>query len=298
MKAQLKTLRRHIRRFLGSEAEIARLEKQQQMLKEVISLLRYSVLDTERVKSSITYVRCSEIISLLTPMDVKDGNFIRVGRNNDGGYVMLDNFDNKSVSAAYSFGISNDVSWDEAMAARGVEVYMFDHTITKLPKDNPKFHFFRKGVTGYLKSEHVETLSDLLIKNGHAESNDLILKMDVEACEWDVFLQTPSSVIDQFAQIVIELHELCPVRGDAHHRAVVDSLSKINLTHQSIHVHANINCTPIWIGGKILPDLMEITFIRRKDVEGRLVENTRMFPTALDQPTYEGLPDLQLGYFR
>ena len=298
MKAQLKALRRQVRRFLGIESQAAKLERQQQLLLEALSLLKYSVIDLDKVRSSITYQRCAEIVALLTPMDVEGGRYIRVGRDNDGGYVMLDNFTGSTTEAAYSFGISNDVSWDEAMAARGIDVFMFDHTIAGLPKTHPRFHFTRSGVTGYVQGPDLDTLSNLMRKNQHTTARNLILKMDVEACEWDVFHETPSSVIDQFSQITIEMHELCPTRGDAHHQGVVAALRKLNLTHQCVHVHANINCTPIWIADKMLPDLMEITYVRRSDVEGRLIPNQRRFPTPLDQPTYEGMPDLDLGYFR
>lgn len=35
-------------------------------------------------------------------------NFVRLGKHNDGGYIMVDNFTAGGV--AYSFGISDDVS--------------------------------------------------------------------------------------------------------------------------------------------------------------------------------------------
>ncbi|EHR70151.1 hypothetical protein BurJ1DRAFT_1279 [Burkholderiales bacterium JOSHI_001] len=298
MKELLKRFRHHVRKFIGVEAQMARLEKQQQLLLETLSLLRHSVIDSNAVKSTETYRQCAEIVALLSPMDVEGARYVRVGRQNDGGYVMVDNFSGDTVDAAYSFGINDDVSWDTAVAQRGIDVFMFDHTIDALPAAHPRFHFRRLGVTGAVQGPDLRTLTEHIRENGHAQSRRLILKMDVEACEWDVFQQTPSEVIEQFSQIVMEVHELCPTRGPAHHDAVVQSLRKLNLTHQCVHVHANINCTPLWIGDKVLPDLMEVTCVRRSDVQGRLVENRRTFPTALDQPTYAGLPDLNLGYFR
>ena len=82
------------------------------------------------VRASAAYKRCAELISLLMPMDVAGGSYVRVGRPFDGGYVMLDNFSGNSKAAAYSFGISNDVSWDEAIAARAIDVFLFDQSLS------------------------------------------------------------------------------------------------------------------------------------------------------------------------
>lgn len=56
--------------------------------------------------------------------------FCRIGRDYDGGYLMLNVFHG---NIAYSFGINDDVSWDEDVANRGYEVYLYDHTIDALP---------------------------------------------------------------------------------------------------------------------------------------------------------------------
>ena len=71
-------------------------------------------------------------------MDVLGAKYRRVGRDFDGGYVMLDDFSSQKFDAAYSFGINDDVSWDEAMAALGMDIFMYDHTIEKLPKQGKK----------------------------------------------------------------------------------------------------------------------------------------------------------------
>ncbi len=87
---------------------------------------------------------------------------------------------------------------------------MYDHTIDKLPKYHSRFHFFKEGVTGDPDEAGLETLSNLLRRNGHQASQNLLLKMDIEGYEWAVFEETPSAVIGQFSQIVIELHGLNP----------------------------------------------------------------------------------------
>lgn len=44
----------------------------------------------------------------MEPYELVGFEKIRVGRNNDGGYVMVDDFD--GIEAAYSIGINDDVS--------------------------------------------------------------------------------------------------------------------------------------------------------------------------------------------
>ena len=127
---------------------------------------------------------------------------------------------------------------------------------------------------------------------------NLIMKMDVEGCEWDIFSETPSEIINQFSQMVVEFHGLSPFIEESKHQTIICTLQKINLTHQCIHVHANsYPGVPAMIGGLVLPPLLEVTFIRRSDFEDRLIENKRQFPTELDQPTIAGWPDILLRRF-
>jgi len=297
----LRTLISFVRRLLGIE-HIKQHLKQQQKLHQLTLLtlrnaIKYSQMDPKTVADTTEYKRSAEIVSLLSPMDVAGGKYTRVGRDYDGGYVMLDGNQINKVDAAYSFGISDDVSWDEAIAKRGIDVYMYDHTISKLPKKHPKFHFYNTGVTGRNKEKSLKTLRRLILENGHSECKSLLLKMDIEGCEWDVLEETSTDVISQFTQIVIEFHGLTQAVFSEKHLSIVNALQKINQTHQSIHVHANGTSTPLWISDLVLPDVLEVTYIRRNDVKEKLTMNTRQFPTELDRPTFEYLPEISLGRF-
>ena len=269
----------------------------QQLLLVFGNALQYSQADPEKVKTTTTYKRCAEIISLLSPMEVKDGKYVRVGSNYDGGYVMLDDFQNEKVDAAYSFGIGNDISWDEAIASHGIDVFMYDHTIDRLPQNHAKFHYFKTGVTGYEKGADTKTLGELIIENGHTMCKNLIMKMDIEGCEWDIFKEATSEVINQFSQIVIEFHGLSFVVYDQRCLSIINVLKKINQSHQSIHVHANATGIPLWVGKLVLPAVLEVTYIRRADVKNKLIANTRQFPTEIDQPNFVNWPDIYLGSF-
>jgi hypothetical protein len=275
---------------------------QQQMERRVQKMLltlgnegKYFLSDFKKVKSSISYKRCAEIIALLSPMEIPGAKCVRVGKNYDGGYVMVDDFQ-KKIDAAYSFGISNDVSWDEEIADRGVDVFMYDHTIRQLPKLHPRFHYFKTGVTGLKKRAGLKTLGELIAKNGHMACKNLILKMDIESCEWDVLNEVAQDAMNQFSQIVVEFHGFTIFDG-VKHKMFVDVLGKINQTHQSFHVHANNLGHPFWIADLVLPETLEVTYVRRIDYRDRFAKNVRQFPTEIDQPNVEDLPDIYLGDF-
>ena len=62
------------------------------------------------------------ISKLLIPVDVVNGKKIRLGRNHDGGYVLIDegNFDK-----LYSYGIGDDISFETAFVNRSpVDAYL------------------------------------------------------------------------------------------------------------------------------------------------------------------------------
>jgi len=281
----------------GHRELLKELKMQKHELDKVTSYIEFAALDTKRMKESDKYRNFHEIIPLLSPVDISGAKYRRLGRNYDGGYVMLDDFNSHHIEAAYSFGISDDVSWDEAIAEFKIDVFMYDHTIEFLSKEHSRFRFFKKGVTGDLHATNLETLSTIIAQNGHQKAQNLILKMDIEGSEWGVFQETPSDVINQFSQIVIELHGLDPSGSSENVAKILSVLKKINQTHQSVHVHAN-GCSEIsWLGEQALPHLLEVTYVRRADYAGRFVPNERTFPTKLDRPTFPWLPDVALGTF-
>ena len=121
---------------------------------------------------------------MLQTKQIVNKDLVRLGADNDGGYVMCEDF--KNSKTAYGFGIGNDVSWDEHIASYGINVYMYDPTIEKLPKCNNRFHFYKLGIAAEDSiKDRMCSLETLMIINGHESAEKLILKMDVEGAEWD-----------------------------------------------------------------------------------------------------------------
>jgi Methyltransferase FkbM domain len=236
------------------------------------------------------------ILSLVSPMDVVGGNLVRMGCPNDGGYVLLESGLREAV--AYSLGIAGDVSWDLEMAGLGCQIYQYDHTIEALPQEHPAFHWFRIGIAAQDSADGTMCRLDTLItRNGHAGRNDLVLKMDIEGSEWDLFEAMPVETLRQFSQIVMEMHHFAVAAnhpsGLLYLKKFEAVLRKLDATHQAVHIHANNNGALAIIGGTIIPDLLEMTYVRRSDHQ--FVECRRIFPTPLDMPNMPQAPDYFLG---
>jgi hypothetical protein len=182
------------------------------------------------------------------------------------------------------------------MAERGFEVFMYDHTIEALPAQHPNFHFFPVGICGDNGGDRLRRLRALIEANGHASQGDMVLKMDVEGAEWDVFADMEIATLESFAQIVVELHWLDEVDRDDLYSKMKTSLSKLVASFAPVHVHGN-NCSDLAIvGGIAVPQVLEVTFVRRADFS--TVRSSKLFPTTLDVPNRLGYPDLHLGSFR
>ena len=178
------------------------------------------------------------IYQLLKPKDVLGKKKVRIGNEGDGGYILLNDFAN--IKIAYSFGIKDEISFDKGLADKNIDIFMYDHTISQLPYTNPKFHWEKIGLTEEKgKYNNFKTLDELLKENGHTIERNMILKIDIEGSEWDIFSNINEDILKQFKYIITELHF-----NDAIESKYSQVLKKLNKTHQIFHLHCN-NCSPI-----------------------------------------------------
>lgn len=236
--------------------------------------------------------RARTVLGLLRPMDVLCGRLVRRGRDNDGGYIMLDRGDSDGI--AYSLGISDDVSWDLDMALLGYTVFQYDHSIPGPPVANPKFRFARTGIAAEPSADGTfQTLDALIASNGHTARSDMILKMDIEGSEWHVLPALSAGRRRLFSQILLEMHGFVHLDDDAHYDKVVSALHTLNADHQCVHVHANNYGWIGMLGGVMLPDTLEVTYVRRSEYS--FGPCFRSFPTDLDMPCDRTRADIFLG---
>lgn len=215
---------------------------------------------------------------------------VRTGRENDGGYILLNDFHPGGI--AYSFGINDDVSWDKDMASRGYDVFMYDHTINGLPEENARFHWSKFGISdGVTQDERLKTLEELIALNGHEHEHDMILKMDVEGAEWGFLENVKPKTLSQFTQILFEFHGMTNPHNP---ERILNALRKINKTHQLIHIHPNNNASYISSGGKIFCNAFEASYSLREKY--MFVDDYDVnLPLELDMPDAKPIPETVLG---
>ena len=79
-------------------------------------------------------------------MEVLGYNKIRIGNKTDGGYILLN--DLKNIKISYCFWKDQEISFEKELADKNIDIFMYDHTINKLPFEISKFHWKKIGLCG------------------------------------------------------------------------------------------------------------------------------------------------------
>ena len=197
-------------------------------IKEKITLLKLMTNNNENEYKKVQECLLNDpdksycIYHLISTKDVLNKKRVLIGEKRDGGYLLLDDFNN--VHIAYSFGISTNVDFDKALADRGIDIYMYDHTIDSLPFENTKFHWRKIGICGKNRTNvNLKTLEKLIDENGHKTKKNMILKMDIEHWEWESLVDISEETLNQFNNLYYKV------------------LKKLSETHQPFYVRCNNN---------------------------------------------------------
>ena len=203
------------------------------------------------------------IYHLILPKVVVGKKRVLLGEKNDGCYVLIDDFEN--IKFAYSFGIFKNIQFDKALADKGIDVYMYDHTINSLPYENPKFHWKKIGICGANRNlTNMKTLEQLIEENGHINEKNMILKMDIEHWEWEAILNLKEETLKQFKYIAVEYHfEDKNYYKDEH--LYYNVIKKISKTHQAFYARCNGDRSKkINFGNNRICFIMEVSYIIKK----------------------------------
>lgn len=247
----------------------------------------------ETISSPALQREIVDVLRLLEPKAVADFQKVRVGSAGDGGYVQID--DLHGVSHALSFGISDNDDWDLELAKAGIPVEQFDHTIEKAPSSHALLHFHRKMISVEATPQSA-TLPDLVAQHSKSDNPDVILKIDIEGCEWDVFDRASDEVLSKLSQIVCEFHDLSDLRNPLFRARAARVFGKLARHFAPVHVHGNNVAGLHNVANIPVPDVLEVTFANRRRY--RLVDSSEVFPTSLDASSNPDVPDIWLGSFR
>lgn len=217
---------------------------------------------------------------------------IRIGRVNDGGYPVF-NYRLNEITGTYSYGINDDVSFELHYTRYSSSIiYMYDHTIQKLPHDHPQFYFKKEP-------GHYKNLVKHITETHNMNKNTLFLKMDIEGHEWEIFNKITVDLLSCFQQIVIEFHNIELLHGGdfAFIGMTQDDMAavfeKINTVFYLGHIHGN-NCDGI----KEIPNTVECLYIRKDLLSTTPSVETVHYPLPIiDYPNNINLPDYILDWW-
>lgn len=235
---------------------------------------------------------------------------IRVGKDNDGGYLVCENSVMNS-NTLISFGISDDFTFEEHFQKiRNVNIFAYDptvnlnfflkkflHSLIKLKlilffnqflnwinfkkffnKSKNKLFLKKIGKGGdafhdYISIENIINTNDI--------NQKIFFKIDIEGSEYRI-LNDLIKFMDRIEGLTIEFHDV-----DINIDKVLNFINKFNL--KLIHIHANNWSTH---GLNDIPSSIELSFSKKPI----LLNNNITFPHNLDQKNNPDADEIDLVF--
>ena len=237
-------------------------------------------------------VKRDEITKLISLMRIQDlgYNLIRVGADNDGGYLIPDILD--QIDTCFSPGVGKIHEFENQLNKKKINLYLADGTIDQSDIRIEKFNFLKKNLSSK-NEENETTLQSWIDDNYQNNNNNLILQMDIEGSEYEVINSTSKKYLELFKVLVIEFHFIEKLYNRLSYNIFLSSIKKILKSFHIAHIHPN-NCQGYFkVCGENLPTAIEVTFLR-KDLCLKN-KNIEKLPHDLDQKNIKALPDVYLS---
>jgi hypothetical protein len=234
----------------------------------------------------------SDVLGLIQKLRPKDwgGDMIRLGGMGDGGYVIPD--DLEGVEYCFSPGVSTTSSFENDLADLKIKSFLADYSVDSPPVTRPELVFDKKFL-GSSDRGHYMTLASWKDRYLKDYEGDMILQMDIEGCEYEVILNTPDHLLNQFRIIVMEFHELDRLFDPLCFRIISASFEKLLEYFDVVHIHPNNGCVhSVRTGDVEVPKVLEFTFLNKRRVKSTKAQS--VFPHKLDTDNFPDLPPFHL----
>ncbi len=224
-----------------------------------------SLLSPKDYKLQITPHLERNIEALISVIAPKGTNLKlkRFGGLGDGSYVLPQKYVTKGTYLI-SGGIENNNELEISLANLGVHGIQIDNSINQAPKSHKNLEF-RKVTISDSDSQTETTLSSLMKLDKREGGGRLIVKLDIEGYEWKTLAALTKSELASIDCLILELHNLSLISNSEQGKEILEVLGKIEAAGlRSIFCQANNGCLTYVLGGTLIPDNMEVTFIKMK----------------------------------
>jgi len=241
-----------------------------------------------------------KIAARLVVYDAKMNNipleFIRLGRNNDGGYVVpiaaLE-----SADALMGYGIADDISFERDFSQRFDKLsFGFDCGVQNIKTDDSRCHFCSEciGTSKYLykdqtSSGHISSFSEQL-QRLKLTNKKVFIKMDIEGAEFDVM----DDILKHMGNVTGMVLEIHIPHGNP--EKVLKTLSALNRHLVLVHLHGN-NYSDSYFDTKYssepIPKVLELTYINKNLLSFYEISKNQKHPKPIDQPSCPTLPECE-----
>lgn len=228
-----------------------------------------------------------ELLVSLYPVKTKF-NLIRVGGDNDGGYLLPN--DLSGISLCFSPGVDVTASFEKDLLARGIKSHLADASVDAPPDGLEVASFTKKYLGGCNNDTHM-TLASWMYEQ-RAFMGDFILQMDIEGGEYTTLLCTPPDVLRKFRIIAVEIHNVQTWFDPLAWPVVKTFFEKLLEDFRVVHNHPNNNCPFIEVDGILMPTVFELTLLRKDRTIA--LDYCDEFPHPLDMPNVLDKPDRPL----
>ena len=247
--------------------------KEKNLVTKIIALLHFkqksgvlnrynsliSPLEFNTRKSAKHTKSVQEFISILSPNKFK-GDLKRFGGKGDGSYVLPKNIVTPKTYLI-SGGISDNNEFEIELAKKGVKGTQVDNSITRAPKEHKNL-VFKTATLGERDGTQEISLENLILSA--PSSKNLIVKLDIEGAEIAALQRLSEKSLKKINCLVLELHNLSSlVQNDR----ILQALVKLkNSGLSSVYLQANNGILDYIIAGVLIPDNVEVTFVRKDQV--------------------------------
>jgi len=196
-------------------------------------------------------------------------DLIRVGGDGDGAYLLPD--DLLAIDACFSPGVSTLVEFENQLARDyRIPAYLCDGSVERSKLDlDPELHVFSRKWLGSFDGSDTQSLDAWVLASDHAEATNLLLQMDIEGSEYGALLAASDSILGRFRILVVEFHLLPALQSSRFlNSRFLPVLHKLLRQFDCVHAHAN-NCLPaIDLYGYAVPQVIELSFYRKRENQG------------------------------